>query len=113
MTNKEEKIRQRAHRMWEEEGRPEGRAEEHWQRAAREVEGQPGNGSTAVPGNGSAPHPEAKSVGSPESVQIPGISRSAPSHQVGEAAPANEPAPRRGKVAGGATAPRKRPTTKR
>lgn len=34
----EERIRARAHAIWEEEGRPEGRAEEHWARATREVE---------------------------------------------------------------------------
>ena len=29
----EERIRARAHRLWEEEGRPEGRAEAHWKQA--------------------------------------------------------------------------------
>jgi len=29
----EERIRARAHRLWEEEGRPEGRAEAHWEQA--------------------------------------------------------------------------------
>lgn len=33
----EEQIRLRAYQIWEEEGRPEGRAEEHWQRASDEV----------------------------------------------------------------------------
>ena len=37
MTDREEKIRQRAYNIWEEEGYPHGRAEHHWQRAAREV----------------------------------------------------------------------------
>ena len=41
MTDREEKIRQRAYSIWEQEGHPHGRAEHHWQRAAREVEGQP------------------------------------------------------------------------
>jgi len=36
--DRDERIRQRAYRMWEEEGRPEGRADDHWQRAAREIE---------------------------------------------------------------------------
>ncbi|MBS7544743.1 DUF2934 domain-containing protein [Ancylobacter oerskovii] len=30
MDEREEHIRRRAHRLWEEEGRPEGRAEQHW-----------------------------------------------------------------------------------
>jgi len=33
----EEMIRHRAHEIWEEEGRPHGRHEEHWQRAAGEI----------------------------------------------------------------------------
>ena len=35
-----EQIRQRAHELWEQEGRPEGRHEEHWARARRELEGR-------------------------------------------------------------------------
>jgi hypothetical protein len=27
---RQERIRERAHRLWEEEGRPEGRADAHW-----------------------------------------------------------------------------------
>jgi len=33
--DREQEIRKLAHRIWEEEGRPEGRAEEHW-RAAKQ-----------------------------------------------------------------------------
>lgn len=33
----EEMIRQRAHEIWEQEGRSHGRHEEHWQRAAGEI----------------------------------------------------------------------------
>lgn len=33
----EEMIRQRAHAIWEREGRPHGRHEEHWQMAAAEI----------------------------------------------------------------------------
>lgn len=29
----ERRIRQKAHQIWEEEGRPEGRAREHWEKA--------------------------------------------------------------------------------
>lgn len=35
--DEEERIRRRAHAIWEEEGRPEGRQEEHWRRARREL----------------------------------------------------------------------------
>lgn len=34
--NHEERIRQRAHSIWEQEGRPEGRHEAHWDQACRE-----------------------------------------------------------------------------
>ena len=33
-----ERIRQRAHALWEQEGRPEGRQDEHWERACREIQ---------------------------------------------------------------------------
>lgn len=33
----EDRIRERAHEIWQEEGRPEGRADEHWRRAEGEL----------------------------------------------------------------------------
>ena len=33
MDDNEDKRRERAYRIWEEEGRPEGRHADHWQRA--------------------------------------------------------------------------------
>jgi hypothetical protein len=36
--NLEDRIRELAHRIWEHEGRPEGRHDEHWERACREME---------------------------------------------------------------------------
>lgn len=35
----EEQIRQRAHELWEEAGRPDGRDQEFWRRAERELQG--------------------------------------------------------------------------
>lgn len=32
-----ERVRARAYAIWDEEGRPEGKSEEHWYRAAKEV----------------------------------------------------------------------------
>ncbi|CAH2603332.1 conserved protein of unknown function [Rhodovastum atsumiense] len=37
MPNHQERIRQRAHDIWEQEGRPEGREESHWLRASRQI----------------------------------------------------------------------------
>ena len=34
----DDRIRQRAHEIWEQQGRPEGRQEEHWAQARREIE---------------------------------------------------------------------------
>ena len=34
----EERIRQRAYRLWEEAGRPEGAAQDHWERAAQDLD---------------------------------------------------------------------------
>ncbi|TIS55073.1 DUF2934 domain-containing protein [Mesorhizobium sp.] len=35
-----ERIRQRAYEIWEREGRPEGRAREHWDQAVQEIEAE-------------------------------------------------------------------------
>ncbi|HVJ32624.1 MAG TPA: DUF2934 domain-containing protein [Terriglobia bacterium] len=40
MSGKEERIRELAHAIWLEEGRPDGRAEQHWERARRQIEAQ-------------------------------------------------------------------------
>src|SRR5690606_4637375 len=36
--DREERIRIRAHEIWERQGRPEGRNDEHWEQARREIE---------------------------------------------------------------------------
>jgi hypothetical protein len=41
--SREERIRRRALEIWREQGRPEGRAREHWEQAEREVGGDDGN----------------------------------------------------------------------
>lgn len=57
--NYEDRIRERAHRIWEEEGHPEGRHQDHWERACREI-GSDQSGTTksgvtpgSVPASGS------------------------------------------------------------
>ncbi|MCO5066217.1 MAG: DUF2934 domain-containing protein [Rhizobiaceae bacterium] len=35
--NRDERIRQRAHAIWDREGRPEGAAQRHWQQAEQEI----------------------------------------------------------------------------
>lgn len=43
-----DRIRQRAYAIWEEEGRPQGRERDHWERAAHEMEGSDGALNNAV-----------------------------------------------------------------
>jgi hypothetical protein len=40
--DKERRIRERAYRIWEDEGKPSGREKEHWRRARREIEEEDG-----------------------------------------------------------------------
>lgn len=35
--DKEQKIRERAYRIWQDEGRPNGKDREHWERARQEI----------------------------------------------------------------------------
>lgn len=37
--DRQDRIRQRAHEIWEQAGRPEGAHQEHWDQAAAEVDG--------------------------------------------------------------------------
>jgi len=55
-----ERIRQRAYELWQQEGQPEGKQQEHWDQAVREITGNPnqsgaqldsGADGDAVPGN--------------------------------------------------------------
>lgn len=38
MNEQDDKVRARAYMIWEQEGRPEGKHEHHWYRAAKEAE---------------------------------------------------------------------------
>ena len=44
-TRREDQIRQRAHQLWEDQGRPEGQHEEHWRQASSEI-GEDGGSDT-------------------------------------------------------------------
>ncbi|NYZ17321.1 DUF2934 domain-containing protein [Azospirillum sp. RWY-5-1] len=52
------RIRDRAYELWESEGRPDGRHEEHWHQARRELDGE-GASSAADSAADSAPGPDA------------------------------------------------------
>jgi hypothetical protein len=49
--DRDQRIRRRAHEIWEREGRPHGKDAEHWERAVREIDGE---AATLQPG-GEAP----------------------------------------------------------
>ena len=40
----EERVRQRAHQLWEQAGRPEGLAEEHWEQALQQITAEDADG---------------------------------------------------------------------
>lgn len=42
MEDREEKIRVRAHELWENAGRPEGKEMDFWLQAEQEIGGEPG-----------------------------------------------------------------------
>jgi hypothetical protein len=52
-TSREEMIRARAQAIWEAEGRPEGRAQDHWEQAERELSAE-ATGEGAPQANGAA-----------------------------------------------------------
>jgi hypothetical protein len=67
--DRNERIRHRAYEIWEREGRHEGKHDEHWHRAAREIEGEAkpprGKESDAKPAKGE-PQPSKRSPGKGE-----------------------------------------------
>lgn len=56
--NRDDKIRARAYQLWEEEGRPDGRAEQHWYTARESLAVEESQESTYLPietGTGAEP----------------------------------------------------------
>ncbi len=62
----EDRIRRRAHAIWEREGRPEGRHQEHWEQARREIEAEEG---AAAPD--ASPRPAAVGGAPPRTERAP------------------------------------------
>ena len=75
-TTTDEEIRLRAYQIWEEEGRPEGKAEEHWQRASDEV--------TLARGDARASAADRDLESNPGIGQSPGLTGSGDNAIVGE-----------------------------
>jgi len=65
--DREARIRRRAHEIWEQEGRPEGLANQHWERAAQDLDRE----DAAIQREGIAGEkPGTKPVQTPESQKI-------------------------------------------
>lgn len=91
MTKRDDLIAKRAHEIWEQEGRPHGRDEEHWHRAAEAIAAEEGGAAETAE---SAP----KAAKKPRAVKAAGADP-APKRKPAEpaAAPA-EKAPRKPKA---------------
>jgi hypothetical protein len=65
MQSREERIRAKAHELWEEAGRPEGEADGHWMKAARLIDAEQHRNSKDKSGRGVdiAPAAEGNSLG--------------------------------------------------
>lgn len=75
----EETIRRRAHEIWEGEGRPEGRAAEHWRRAAAEVDA-----GSLGPGNDPEEPGSRVGVDEPRNTDEPRVIEDMPGPRAGE-----------------------------
>ena len=66
-TVREQRIRQRAHRIWEQSGSPDGQEAQHWQQAEREIDAEDAPASQpATPGQA----PAAKGKGKPRKKKV-------------------------------------------
>ena len=45
-SGREERIRERAHSLWEQDGRPDGNEKEHWRQAVLELDGEAPNSAS-------------------------------------------------------------------
>jgi hypothetical protein len=66
MSNREDRIREKAHELWEAAGQPSGRAEDHWAEAERLVDTEDREDQRARqrgPGIDIAPAAEGNSLG--------------------------------------------------
>jgi hypothetical protein len=69
MSEKHEQIRERAHEIWEAEGRPDGRDGEHWREAERQL-AEPG-ASPANQAEDAAAHETEAAISSAEGADLP------------------------------------------
>ncbi|MDG4855122.1 MULTISPECIES: DUF2934 domain-containing protein [unclassified Mesorhizobium] len=63
--DKQERIRRRAHEIWEQAGRPEGAHMEHWDQAAAEIDAEVKPKSKAAPKKTAAAKPKSAKAETP------------------------------------------------
>ena len=108
-SDNDEKIRRRAYEIWQSAGSPEGRGEEHWAQAAREIEAEDrrisGTGETAGSAGqgGGLPKPPggATGLGGGAPSGPAGASGISSGLQPGGARPAGGPAATQGSIGTG------------
>lgn len=93
---KEDRIRKRAHQIWEDAGRPEGMHEEHWSEAVAAIEAE-----DEAPAKAAKPRAAKKADGEEKpAAKKAAAAKSASVKKVAEAAPpAKKPASRKAKEA--------------
>lgn len=69
----EDRIRKEAHRLWEAEGRPEGRADRHWTEAREIVALRDSMGSTLKPVQETLDEPDEPALAAENLGDLPGI----------------------------------------
>jgi hypothetical protein len=76
----ESRVRERAYLIWEAEGRPEGKAAEHWTRALKEVTTSPSMTTPAVKAAAktAAPSPVKTDAPAPKTAKVMEMSEEAP-----------------------------------
>ena len=91
---KEELVRLRAYYIWEREGRPEGKGEDHWHAAIREIsmESVALNGAVEKP---TATESKSKAAGAPRKSRIGSIAAKAKDALEGTATTGNPAEPKR------------------
>ncbi len=73
--DKQDRIRQRAHAIWEGQGRPEGQDREHWAQATREIEAE--DTAKKKPAGKAAPKAKAAAAKAPLAKKPAGKAKSA------------------------------------
>jgi len=83
--DRDDRIRKRAHELWELEGRPHGKEREHWEQAEREL-----GGSDQPAAAGSTAKKAVKSAGKPAAAGKAGGAKKSPADKPAAKSPAGK-----------------------